>query len=221
MTNPPTAGRRTMRAIPAFAALLVLAGCGTYHQRADSTALNGEATPAAWTGSITIASSPAGAACTVTRDGAQVAQITAPAPVTLARGNTPAEVRCTAPGHLATTTALRPLRDFAVKLNQATGPVGAQLHAEDVRTGRVRRFFDVTVTLPPATFATAAERDTWFAARAEAIRAAWAVQIGRAERSQDAMIDSAATLRGYMDADLATLEQQKAATTIARPARRR
>jgi hypothetical protein len=33
------------------------------------------------------------------------------------------------------------------------------------------------------------------------------------------MIDSAATLRGYMDADLAALEQLKASTTVA-PARR-
>jgi hypothetical protein len=220
VTNASNA-RRATRAIPAIAALLALTGCGTYHLRADSAALNGEPTPPAWNGAITVASAPAGAACTVTRDGAQVAQITAPAQVTLARGNSPAEVRCTAPGHVATAVTLHPLRDFAVKLNQPTGPVGTGLHAEDVRTGRVRRFSDVTVALPPATFETAAARDAWFAARAEAIRAAWAVQIGRAERSQDAMIDSAATLRGYMTADLTALEQQKAATTVQAARRRR
>jgi len=221
VTNASLASRRAMRSIPALAALLALAACGNYHLRADSAALGGEPTPPAWNGAITVTSTPAGAACTVTRDGAPVAQITAPAQVTLARGNSAAELRCTAPGHVATTMTLRPLRDFAVKLNQPTGPVGTQLNAEDVQTGRVRRFSDVTVALPPASFVTAADRDAWFATRAEAIRSAWAVQIARAERSQDAMIDSAATLRGYMNADLAALEQQKGSVTIGRPARRR
>lgn len=209
------------RALPAFAALFALSGCGSYHLRADSEALGGAQAPAAWNGSITVASTPVGATCTVTRDGAAVAQITAPAQVSLARGNTPAEIRCAAPRQVATTMTLRPMRDFGVKLNQATGPVGTRLHAEDVSTGRVRRFSDVTVALPPASFATAAERDAWFAARAAAIRADWTVLISRAERSQDAMIDSPATLRGYMNADLTALEQQKAATTVLRAARRR
>ncbi|MBR0681244.1 hypothetical protein GXW74_12180 [Roseomonas eburnea] len=215
------ASRPAGLAVPGLAALLVLAGCGTYHVRADGAALNGEQAPPAWNGAVTVSSDPAGASCTVTRAGAQVAQITAPAQVRLERGNSPAEVSCTAPGRVATAVTLRPLRDFGVQHHQATGPMGSLNHAEDIRTGRVRRFFDVTVALPPASFATAAERDAWFAARAEAIRAAWTVQIGRAERSQDAMIDSAATLRGYMNEDLAALERQKAATTVARAARRR
>lgn len=221
MTNAQSPRARATHTLPVLAALFALAGCGNYHLRADSEALGGAPAPAAWNGSIAVASAPAGAACTVSRDGAALAQTTTPAQVNLARGNTPAEIRCTAPGHVATTATLRPLRDFGVKLNQATGPVGTRLHAEDVSTGRVRRFNDVTVALPPASFATAAERDAWFAARAEAIRADWAATISRAERSQDAMIDSPATLRGYMNADLAALEQQKAATTVLRPARRR
>jgi hypothetical protein len=206
-------------AVPAFAALFALAGCGTYHLRADSAALDGQPASPAWNGVVTISSEPSRASCTVMRDGAQVAQITTPGEVRLARGNSPVEVRCTAPGHVATSLTMRPLRDFGVQHHQATGPAGAVNHAEDIRSGRVRRFSDVTVALPPATFTTAAARDAWFAARAQDIRSAWATPIGRAERSRDAMIDSAATLRGYMDADLAALEQLKASTTVA-PARR-
>jgi len=208
-------------AIPAFAALLALSGCGTYHIQADHAALGSESAPPAWNGTVTVSSDPTGASCTVTRDGTQIAQLTAPAQLRLDRGNSPAALSCTAAGHVATNVTMHPLRDFGVQHHQATGPIGAMNMAEDIRSGRVRRFYDVTVVLPPASFATAAERDSWFAARAQAIRTAWAVPIGRAERSQDAMIDSAETLRGYMNADLAALEQQKAATTISRPARRR
>lgn len=213
--------RRSVLTLPAFAALIALGGCGSYHLRADSAALGGEAAPPAWNGVVTVSSDPARATCTVTREGAQVAQITAPAELRLPRGNAPAELRCTAPGHVAATLTMRPLRDFGVQHHQATGPLGAANNAEDIRSGRVRRFHDVTVVLPPASFATAAERDAWFAARALAVRTAWATPIARAERSQDAMIDSAATLRGYMNADLSALDQQKAATTVVASARRR
>ena len=221
MTIASSPRHRAGLAIPTFAALLALTGCGNYHVRADNAALGGEQAPPAWNGTVTVSSDPTGASCTMTRDGTQVPQITTPAQLQLARGNAPAQLRCTAAGRVATTVTMRPLRDFGVQHHQATGPVGTANKAEDIRTGRVRRFFDVTVVLPPASFTTAAERDAWFTARAQAIRTAWAVQIGRAERSQDAMIDSAETLRGYMNGDLAALEQQKATATVARPARRR
>ena len=54
-----------------------------------------------------------------------------------------------------------------------------------------------------------------------AIRAGWAEPIARATRSQEAMIDSAATLRGYEAEDLAALDRQRAAAVVAAPARRR
>lgn len=209
------------RAGIALAALIAVSGCGTYHVQADNAALGGEQAPAAWNGVVAVSSDPTGASCTATRDGAQLSTITAPAQLQLARGNSPVVLSCTAPGHVPTAVTLHPLRDFGVMHHQATGPVGSMRSAEDISSGRVRRFFDVTMVLPPSSFATAAARDSWFAARAQAIRAAWATPIARAERSQDAMIDSADTLRGYMNEDLAALERQKAATTIARPTRRR
>ncbi|MCX7685145.1 MAG: hypothetical protein N2Z67_07730 [Acetobacteraceae bacterium] len=168
------------------------------------------------TGVITVASVPPGATCTVSRDGQRVAELTTPARVELLRGNSPATVSCTAPGHLPTTVTLRPLRDLGVHHHQPIPGRGAQEHRRDIETGRVRRFFDVTVHLPPARFASAAERDAWFSARAAEIRAYWAEPIARAERAAAAryngMIDSPETLRGYMQADLAALEAQRAAT---------
>ncbi|WP_198375899.1 hypothetical protein [Neoroseomonas rubea] len=200
---------------------LALSGCGNYHIRADNAALQNDPRPQSWTGSVALASDPAVARCAVTRGGAAVTEVTTPAQVTLARGNDPVEVRCSAPGRMDTTVTLRPLRDFAVQHHQPTGPIGAGSNREDIRTGRVRRFFDTTVALPPASFASAAERDAFFSARAAAVRAGWEPQIARAERSRDAMIDSADTLRGYMQEDLAALDRQKADATVTRARGRR
>lgn len=208
--------RRAPAGVPAMLGLLLLAGCGTMSAQQDGRALEGAAKPPAWNGTITLASNPAGARCTVTRDNAQVAQIAAtPGNVQLARGNAPAVVTCAAPGHLETAVTLRPLRDWGLHHHQPSGPAGAVNHREDLRSGRTRRFYDVTVDLPPASFASAAERDAWFAARAQAVRAGWAVHIARAERSSQAAMDTADTLRGYMNEDLAALERQKAATVVA------
>jgi hypothetical protein len=216
MSSMFPARRRLTVAAPALLGALVLAGCGTAHIQADTRALDGAARPAAWNGSIALASDPAGARCTVTRDGAQVAQVAAtPGNVTLARGNSPAQVTCAAPGRMDTTVTLRPLRDFAVQHHQPSGPIGAVNNREDIQSGRVRRFYDATVAMPPASFASAAERDAWFAGRAQAIRAGWAPHIARAERANAATIDTAATLRGYEAEDLAALDRQRAASVVA------
>ena len=153
-----------------------------------------------------------------------MAQVVTPARVELLRGNSPATVSCTAPGHLPTTVTLRPLRDLGVHHHQPIPGRGAQEHRRDLETGRVRRFFDVTVQLPPARFASAAERDAWFSARAEEIRRYWAEPITRAERAVAAryngMIDTPETLRGYMRADLAALEAQRSAVQVGATAAR-
>jgi hypothetical protein len=241
----PTARAGTISVI---AGLLLLGGCaGGAYVTADDAALAGAARPAMWapagedrspealrpwlgptqsgrccgpgSGTITIASDPPGATCTVTRDGNRIAQVTTPAPVTLLRGNSPVTVSCTAPGRLATTVTLRPLRDFGVHHHQPIPGRGAQEHQRDLETGRVRRFFDTTVHLPPARFASAAERDAWFNARDEEIRRFWAEPIARAERAAAAryngMIDRPETLRGYLQADLAALESLRAAAQVA------
>lgn len=242
-----------LAALPLLAGLLALGACGGQGSSiADSAVLASAARPAPWggaaadrspqdlrpwlgptqsgnccgagMGAITVASAPPGATCTVSRDGQRVAEVVTPARVELLRGNSPATVSCTAPGHLPTTVTLRPLRDLGVHHHQPIPGRGAQEHRRDLETGRVRRFFDVTVQLPPARFASAAERDAWFSARAEEIRRAWAEPIARAERAAAAryngMIDSPETLRGYMQADLAALDAQRSAVQVGATAAR-
>jgi hypothetical protein len=253
MAHPASAGRRAT-ALPALFALLLLAACGGQGSIiADNAALGDAARPAPWngsvpdtsppelrpwlgptqsgrccangTGAITVASNPPGARCTLTRDGNRLTEITTPARVALQRGNSPVTVACTAPDRLPTTVTLRPLRDFGVHHHQPTGGQGIEEHRRDIETGRVRRFFDVTVHLPPARFASAAERDAWFAARAEEIRRYWAEPIARAERAAAAryngMIDTPETLRRYLQADLAALEAQRAEAQVAPATARR
>jgi hypothetical protein len=213
--------RRRVTAAPALLGLMLLTGCGTYHIRADNEALDGQQKPEAWNGTVTISSAPPGARCTVTRDGNEVAQVPAtPGNVQLARGNSPAVVTCSAPGRMDTTVTLRPLRDFGIHHHQSTGPFGTMNRRVDIETGRMRRFYDTTVDLPPASFASAADRDAWFADEAQKIRAYWAPHIARAERNNLATTDTADTLRGFMNADLAALDRQKAAAVIAAPTRR-
>lgn len=214
--------RRKLAAMPALLGLLLLTGCGTYHIRADREALDGQQRPEAWNGTIAVSSNPAGARCTVTRDGTEVATIAAtPGNVQLARGNSPAVVSCAAPGRMDTTATLRPLRDFGLHHHQATGPAGTINRRIDIETGRHRRFYDHTVALPPASFASVGERDAWFAAEAEKVRTYWALHIGRAQRNELATTDSPDTLRGFMNEDLAALDRQKAAAAISAPRRGR
>ena len=117
---------------------------------------------------------------------------------------------------MPTTLALRPVRDFAEGLHhpQPIG-TGAIQNAVVVRTGSTRRYNDTTVMLPPQPFASAEARDAWFADRAAAIRAAAAPNIARAQRASNATIDTAEVLQGYLAADLAALDRQKAAATVA------
>ncbi|MES2714045.1 MAG: hypothetical protein V4653_20885 [Pseudomonadota bacterium] len=205
----------------ALGGLLLLVGCAS--SASDNSALGDAARPAPWGGQVTIASEPAGARCAVTNAGAPVATIAStPAPVVLPRGTSVLEVACSAPGRADTTAALRPGRDFAVHHPMPVG-TGTIQNAVAVRTGSTRRYFDTTVHLPPASFASAAERDAWFAARADALRAAAAPAIARAERAPLSTIDDGAAERAYLDADLARLDQQRLAagvtTAPAAPAR--
>ncbi|MFN6955329.1 MAG: hypothetical protein ACK4PG_11095 [Acetobacteraceae bacterium] len=238
---------RRVVAIPVLLGLLGLAACGGQGSViADTAVLSDGPRPAMWagatpdtspesarpwlgptqsgrccgpgSGTITVASEPPAARCTVTRDGNRLAEITTPAPVVLVRGNSPVTLSCSAPGRMATTVTLYPLRDFGVHHHQPIPGRGAQEHQRDLETGRVRRFFDTTVHLPPARFASAAERDAWFTGRAQAIRAYWADPIARARRAVAAryngMIDTPETLTRHMQNDLAALDAQRAEAQV-------
>jgi hypothetical protein len=206
----------------ALLAPLALAGCGS--AASDAGALGRDARPAPYAGRITIASVPAGARCVLTNmaDGARVAEVTTPAEVALPRGTAAIETRCTAPGHMETVRVLRPVRDFAADVHhpQPIG-TGAVQNAVAVRTGSTRRYLDATIRLPPASFASSAERDAWFDALAADLRGAAAPWIARAERAPNATIDTAETLRGHLSEDLVALETLRGAASVASPARGR
>ena len=195
---------------------LALAGCGS--AMSDSTALGNDPRPSAYPGSIALTSDPVGARCVLTNmaTNAQVAAVITPATVPLARGTAAIEATCSAAGSMDTTVVIRPVRDFASNIHHPQ-PVGSGIaqNAVAVQTGSTRRYDDAFVPLPPQPFASAAARDAWFADRAEQIRQAAAPGIARAQRGASATIDTAETLRGYLAEDLARLERQKAAATVA------
>lgn len=196
----------------AFGALLLLAGCAS--SASDNNALGDAVRPAPWGGQVTIASAPTAARCTVTNAGAPLATIAAtPGSVAPPRGTALLEVACSAPGRADTTAALRPGRDFAVHHPMPVG-TGTIQNAVAVRTGSTRRYFDLTVHLPPASFGSPAERDAWFETRATALRAAAAPAIARAERAPLSTIDDAAAERAFLAADLARLDQQRLAAGV-------
>ncbi|WP_244457380.1 hypothetical protein [Roseomonas fluvialis] len=186
----------------------------------DGSALGNEARPAPYSGRITLGSDPAGARCVLTNtaDGSRVAEVITPAQVTLPRSTAIIEAACTAPGHLATTIALRPVRDFADGIHhpQPIG-TGAVQNAVVVRTGSTRRYNDTTVLLPPQSFPSAEARDAWFAQREAALLATATAAIARAQRAPNATIDTAQVLQGYLEADLAALRQQQALASVAAP----
>ncbi len=202
---------RSAMGVLALIAPLALGGCGS--AASDASALGGEPRPAPYPGRIALASVPDGARCVLTNtsDGARIAEVTTPAEVPLARGTAAIEARCEASGHVETVALLRPVRDFAANVHhpQPIG-TGAVQNAVAVRTGSTRRYQDTTIHLPPARFASAADRDAWFEARAAAMRAAATPWIDRAERAPNATIDTADTLRAALAADLAVLERLRA-----------
>jgi hypothetical protein len=218
MRHPHPGLRRSLPAAGALLGLLALAGCGS--ALSDGTALGGEARPPSYPGRITLGSDPAGARCVLTNtaDGSRVGEVTTPAQVPLARSTAIIEAACSAPGRMDTTVALRPVRDFADGIHhpQPVG-TGAIQNAAVVRSGITRRYNDATVMLPPQTFPSAEARDAWFADRAAAVRAAAAPNIARAQRAPNATIDTAQVLQGYLAADLAALDRQKAAAIVAAP----
>lgn len=195
---------------------LALVGCGS--ALTDSSALGNDPRPPPYSDGITLTADPAGARCVLTNmtTTARIAEVTAPARIPLPRGTAAVEAACTAPGSMDTTVVIRPVRDFASNIHHPQ-PVGTGIaqNAIVVQTGSTRRYNDVFVPLPPQPFASAAALDAWFADRAEQIRQAAAPGIARSQRSANANIDSTQTLQTYLAEDLARLERQKAAATVA------
>ena len=161
-------------------ALLATPGCATVALNAALRATNPQP---AWNGEVLVASDPAGAACQVMRGERVVAEVAAtPGTVQLPRSHAVLELRCSAEGHLETTEALRPGDDPAVFRMAPNGIIGATATVISLAGALTMRYpGQVTVTLPPETFASEASRAAWFAAQRDRIIAARATDIAMAE----------------------------------------
>lgn len=208
--------RRHLTIAAVLLAPVALAGCGS--ALSDSSAIGSDPRPPPYTGSITLTADPAAARCVLTNTATNslVAEVNTPATIPLPRGTATVNAVCTAPGSMTTTVAIRPVRDFATDIHHPQ-PVGTGIaqNLEAVQTGRTRRYNNTFIPLPPQPFASQAALDAWFADRATQLRQAAAPAIARAQRAPNATIDTAETLNGYLAADLAQLQQQRAMATVA------
>lgn len=120
---------------------------------------------------VRLSTEPAGAACLVTGGAESIAEVAAaPAEVRLPQSGRDVRVFCTSDGRAPTAVVL-PAELQTAKLALATALVGPAPVAGILLGGGGRRYAPtLTVALPPMRFATAEERDRFFAAQAEASR---------------------------------------------------
>lgn len=193
--------------------VLSLPGCATV---ALNAALRAAHPQPPWNGEVAVASDPAGARCAVARGSQVMAEVPAtPGVVRLARSHYPLEVRCAAAGYLETAEVLRPRDDPAVFRMAPNGVIGATATVISLAAARTMRYpSEVSVTLVPATFASEATRDAFFAARRDAVIAARAAEIAlgeeRCRASADTTCDPALLVVQRQQAeDLARLEAMR------------
>lgn len=115
---------------------------------------------------VTITTEPAGAACLVTSGADAIAEIAAtPTLLRIPQGVRNVRIFCTVPGHEPTTTMLSGELDMA-RVAVATALVGPVPVAAMALAGGAHRYRpEFHVALPPMRFATAQERDAFFAMR--------------------------------------------------------
>ncbi|MBP0464322.1 hypothetical protein J5Y09_10390 [Roseomonas sp. PWR1] len=199
--------------------LLSAPGCATVALNAALRAAN-PAPP--WNGEVRVASDPEGARCAIHRGDRVVAEIAAtPGTVRLERSHAVLDVRCTAEGHLPASERLRPGDDPAVFRMAPNGIVGATATVISLASARTMRYpGTIDVALPPATFASEAARDQWFALRRDAVLARRAADIALAEERCRAQAEhgcdpSLMVMREEQAQDLAALDALRGRATIA------
>jgi hypothetical protein len=209
----------TLHALLLVGLLLPLTGCAT---AALNAALRAANPGPPWNGEVTIASEPEGARCTVHRGDRVLAEVAAtPGTIRLERSNATLDIRCEADGHLTVTEAMRPYDDPAVFRMAPTGIIGLTATIISAANATTMRYpGEVTIRLPPATFASEAERERWFAERREAILASRAAEIARLEDRCRAAPDqpcdpTLAVLREQEQEDLRRLDGLRARAGIA------
>jgi hypothetical protein len=167
--------------------------------------------------SVTVGTEPAGAACLVTGGAEPIAEVAStPAVVALPQSGRDVRVFCTLAGREPAATVL-PAELEVAKLALVTALVGPATVAGFMMAGGGRRYApSLTVALPAMRFATAEERDHFFAARADESRRHFDQPI-RAHKSMcrpdefgcQHMISEMERAR---DAELARLEELRKAT---------
>lgn len=199
--------------------LLASPGCATVALNAALRATN-PAPP--WNGEVRVASEPEGARCAIHRGDRLVAEVAAtPGTVRLDRSHAVLDVRCTAEGHLAAVERLRPSDDPAVFRMAPNGIIGATATVISVANAWTMRYpGEITIALPPETFASEEDRDRWFAARRDAVIARRAADIALAEERCRVSADTGCdpglmVMREEQAQDLAALDALRGQARVA------
>ncbi len=168
---------------------------------------------------VAVESIPAGAACTISRQGAVLGTVAAtPGSLEVSKSRQDLIVACTHPDHQPASRTVVAEGQAMVAGNILIG--GGIGLAIDAATGAMNRYpGTVSLTLAPSRFPTEAERDIFFAARAAEARTRHTERL-QALAPQcptigpDACATNTRALDVERDAALAELERQRAATTI-------
>lgn len=161
---------------------------------------------------ISVITEPAGASCTLQREGAVVAVVNpTPGTVQVSKSVRDIAVRCTRPGHSPGVTAL-PAQFQAMTAGNIIlgGLIGL---AVDAASGALGRYPEtITVSLPPESFPTEQGREQYFLSRAVDTRRAYDERIAtaRGECAPNNRMSCEARIRDLeteRDAELMRLEQ--------------
>ncbi|WP_207539003.1 hypothetical protein [Sabulicella rubraurantiaca] len=165
--------------------LRVLALLGLFLTTACATVTQGT------TATIAVTTEPAGATCTVSRDGSPIAVVNpTPGTVTISRSSRDLAVRCERQGFQpAVATAPAGFQPMTMGNLLIGGLIGV---AVDAASGAISTYpANVALTLPPGQFGTTEAREAWFATRRREIDQATEARIATAraacpERSRGA-----------------------------------
>lgn len=168
---------------------------------------------------IAVETVPAGAACTVSRQGTVLGTVGAtPGSLEVSKSRQDLAVACTRPGFLpASQTVTAEAQAMAAGNILLGGGIGLAI---DAATGAMNRYpSSVSLTLPPARFDTEAARDAFFTARADETRRLYTTRVQAlapqcATIGPDACATNTRALEAERDAALAELERQRGATTV-------
>lgn len=163
---------------------------------------------------ISVISEPPGATCQLQRDGSVVGVVNpTPGTVNVSKSNRDMAVNCSRPGSLPAVQVVRAEFQGMTAGNILLGGVIGL--AVDAASGAMAQYpTTVTVILPPEHFASQAERDSFFAARAIETRELYAERIEAENRNcatvgRDTCASRISSLEAERDATLARLEAQR------------